>query len=179
MPGTDQATAAEKRVGRGVNYTLNMWAKLRRCFDHAQVELSNNVAENSMRPVALGRKNWLHVGSAKSGPKVAAILSVVESCRRLGIPVKDYLLAILPGMNRRKRSEIAGLTPAAGPWPASDSPWIRRTLTDKGRTVLTMDGNGCSRRDESALGQRHAAGGQKDLANAAIVRKILGSALAA
>jgi hypothetical protein len=32
-----------------------MWAKLRRCFDHAEVELSNNLAENSMRPVALGR----------------------------------------------------------------------------------------------------------------------------
>ena len=46
-----------------MTYTLNMWAKLRRCFDHAEVELSNNVAENSMRPVALGRKNWLHVGS--------------------------------------------------------------------------------------------------------------------
>ena len=51
-----------------------MWPKLRRCFDHAEVELSNNLAENSMRPVALGRKNWLHVGSAQAGPKVAAIL---------------------------------------------------------------------------------------------------------
>ena len=40
-----------------------------------------------MRPVALGRKNWLHVGSAKAGPKVAAIISIVESCRRLGVPV--------------------------------------------------------------------------------------------
>ena len=99
-------------LGEAVNYTLNMWAKLRRCFDHAEVELSNNVAENSMRPVALGRKNWLHVGSAKSGPKVAAILSVVESCRRLGIPVKEYLLAVLPGMNHRKHSEVAQLTPA-------------------------------------------------------------------
>jgi hypothetical protein len=48
-------------LGEAVNYTLNMWAKLRRCFDHAEVELSNNMAENSMRPVALGRKNWLHV----------------------------------------------------------------------------------------------------------------------
>jgi hypothetical protein len=74
--------------------------------------LSNNVAENSMRPIALGRKNWLHVGSAKSGPKVAAILSVVESCRRLGVPVKEYLLAVLPGMNQRKLSEVAVLTPA-------------------------------------------------------------------
>jgi hypothetical protein len=41
-----------------------MWPKLRRCFDYAEVELSNNLAENSMRPVALGRKNWLHVGRA-------------------------------------------------------------------------------------------------------------------
>ncbi len=71
-------------LGEAVSYTLNMWPKLRRCLDHAEVELSNNVAENSMRPVTLGRKNWLHVGSAKSGPKVAAIMSVVESCRRIG-----------------------------------------------------------------------------------------------
>jgi transposase len=93
--------------------------KLRRCFDHDEVELSNNVAENSMRPVALGRKNWLHVGSVKSGPKVAAILSVVESCRRLDVPVKEYLLAVLPGMSRRKVTEVAQLTPAR--WKAARS----------------------------------------------------------
>ncbi len=104
-------------LGQAVNYTLNMWDKLRRCFDYGEVELSNNVAENSMRPVALGRKNWLHVGSAKSGPKVAAILSVVESCRRLDLPVKDYLLAVLPGMARRKISDAAALTPAR--WAAA------------------------------------------------------------
>ena len=111
------ATAAQKRAGRGRQLHVNMWAKLKRCFDHAEVELSNNLAENSMRPVALGRKNWLHVGSAKAGPKVAAILSIVESCRRLGIPVKDYLLAVLPGMSQRRHSEIARLTPAR--WIAS------------------------------------------------------------
>jgi len=99
-------------LGEAVSYTLNMWVKLRRCLDHAEVELSNNVAENSMRPIAVGRKNWLHVGSAKSGPKVAAILSVVESCRRLEVPVKQYLVAVLPGMNQRKISEVAQLTPA-------------------------------------------------------------------
>ena len=65
-----------------------------------------------MRPVALGRKNWLHVGSAQGGPKVAAILSVVESCRRLGVPVKDYLLSVLPGIEHRKLHEVATLTPA-------------------------------------------------------------------
>jgi transposase len=104
-------------VGKAVSYTMNQWPKLRRCFHYAEVELSNNLAENSMRPVALGRKNWLHVGSAKSGPKVAAILSIVESCRRLGVPVKEYLLAVLPGLDRRKLSEIALLTPSR--WSAA------------------------------------------------------------
>ena len=106
-------------LGQAVSYTLNQWPKLRRCFDHAQVELSNNLAENSMRPVALGRKNWLHVGSAASGPKVAAIVSVIESCRRLGVKAKDYLQDVLPGMNQRKLSEVAQLTPAR--WSAGRS----------------------------------------------------------
>jgi transposase len=99
-------------LGQAVAYTLNMWTKLHRCFDHAEVELSNNLAENSMRPVAVGRKNWLHVGSAQAGPKVAAILSVVESCRRLNVPVKQYLADVLPGLNGRTLSEAANLTPA-------------------------------------------------------------------
>ena len=50
-----------------------------------------------MRPVALGRKNWIHIGSPQAGPKVAAILSVAESCRRLKLSVRDYLAAVLPG----------------------------------------------------------------------------------
>jgi transposase len=112
-----RAVLPKSALGQAAAYTLNMWAKLRRCFDYAEVELSNNLAENSMRPVALGRKNWLHVGSAQAGPKVAAIISVIESCRRLGAPVKDYLMAVLPGMNRRKLTEVAQLTPAR--WSAS------------------------------------------------------------
>ena len=110
-------TLPQSALGQAVAYTLNMWAKLRRCFDYAEVELSNNLAENSMRPVALGRKNWLHVGSAQAGPKVAAILSVTESCRRLNVPVKDYLAAVLPGLNRRTLSEVAHLAPAR--WSAA------------------------------------------------------------
>ena len=51
-----------------------------------------------MRPVAIGRKNWVHVGSVQAGPKVAAILSVVETCRRMKLAVRDYLAAALPGL---------------------------------------------------------------------------------
>ncbi len=104
-----QTVLPKSALGQAVNYTLNQWPKLKRCFEYPEVELSNNLAENSMRPVAIGRKNWLHVGSVKSGPKVAAILSIVESCRRLKTPVREYLLDVLPGLTQRKVSEIASL----------------------------------------------------------------------
>jgi len=41
------------------------------------------------------RKNWIHVGSEQAGPRVAAIISIVETCRRLQIPVREYLSAVL------------------------------------------------------------------------------------
>jgi transposase len=113
----NQQALPKSALGQAAAYTLNMWTKLRRCFDYAEVELSNNLAENSMRPVAVGRKNWLHVGSPQAGPKVAAILSVVESCRRLGVPIKEYLAAVLPGLNRRTLPQVVDLTPAR--WIAS------------------------------------------------------------
>jgi transposase len=103
-------------LGTAVTYTLALWPKLTRFLKHPEVELSNNLAENSMRPVALGRKNWIHVGSPQAGPKVAAILSIVESCRRMKIPVRGYLAAVLPGLANTSIQRLAELTPAA--WAA-------------------------------------------------------------
>ncbi len=64
------------------------------------------------------RKNWIHIGSPKAGPKIAAILSVVESCRRLKLPVRDYLAAVLPGF-----ADLPTLLPLRG------SPSIHRNRT--------------------------------------------------
>ena len=63
-----------------------------------------------------GRKNWIHIGSPQAGPKVAAIMSVVETCRRLDIPVRAYLAAVLPGLAEVSIQKLAELTPAA--WAA-------------------------------------------------------------
>jgi transposase len=103
-------------LGKAANYTLALWQKLTRFLEHPELELSNNLAENSMRPVALGRKNWIHVGSPQAGPKVAAILSIIESCRRLQVPARDYLAAALPGLAGTSIQRLAELTPAA--WAA-------------------------------------------------------------
>ena len=104
-------------LGKAVSYTLTLWPKLVQFLEHPELELSNNSAENSMRGVALGRKNWIHVGSEGAGPKVAAILSVVESCRRLGVPAREYLAGLLPGLGEVKVRELAGRTPGA--WAAA------------------------------------------------------------
>lgn len=72
-----------------------------------------------MRPVAVGRRNWIHVGSAQAGPKIAAILSVVETCRRLKIPVREYLASVLPGLANLSVQRLAEVTPMA--WAAKQN----------------------------------------------------------
>jgi len=92
------AALPSSALSKACQYALTLWRKLTRFLEYPELELSTNLAENSMRPVALGRKNWLHIGSPQAGSKVAAILSVVESCRRLKVSVRDYFSAILPGL---------------------------------------------------------------------------------
>ena len=104
-------------LAKAANYTLTLWPKLTRFLEHPELELSNNLAENSMRGVALGRKNWIHLGSREAGPKVAAILSVVETCRRMGTAAREYLGAVLPGLADVSIHRMAELTPTA--WAAS------------------------------------------------------------
>lgn len=105
LPGSQLAKACD--------YTLRIWDRLEVFLAHGQVELDTNLAENAMRPVALGRKNWLHIGDEKAGPKIAAITSVLATCRRLGIHPREYLLAVLPKLGRTRTSEVHRLTPLA------------------------------------------------------------------
>jgi len=106
-------------LAKACHYTLALWTKLTRFLEYPELELSNNLAENSMRPLVVGRKNWIHIGSAQAGPKIAAILSVVESCRRMKLPIRDYLAAVLPGLANLPIQRVADLTPAA--WAVRNS----------------------------------------------------------
>lgn len=110
------ASLPSSALGKAANYTLSLWRKLTRFLEYPELELSNNLAENSMRPAALGRKNWIHIGSQQAGPKVAAILSIVETCRRLKIPIREYLADVLPGLADISIQRLAELTPSA--WAA-------------------------------------------------------------
>jgi hypothetical protein len=112
IEAAQSAALPSSALSKACQYALALWKKLTRFLEYPELELSTNLAENSMRPVALGRKNWLHIGSPQAGPRVAAILSVVESCRRLEISIRDYLAAILPGLADLPIQRLPDLTPA-------------------------------------------------------------------
>ena len=98
---------------KACNYTLTLWRKLTCFLEYPELELGNNPAENSMRLVALGRKNWLTSAGPEAGPKVAAILSVVETRRRPKLPIRDYLAAVPPGLADLPIQRLPELTPAS------------------------------------------------------------------
>ena len=131
------AALPSSALSKACQYALALWKKLTRFLEYPELELSTNLAENSMRPVALGRKNWLHIGSPQAGPKVAAIFSIVESCRRLKLPVRDYLAAVLPGFADLPIRCLADFTPAA--WVAQHSDSSDRGIVMKGFLRLEPD----------------------------------------
>jgi transposase len=98
-----------------VSYTLKHWVPLVRYVEHGEVQIDNNLIENSMRPVALGRKNFLFAGS-ESGAEAAAVLySITETCRRLEIDAREYLVDVMKRLAELDRSKIEtwqALTPA-------------------------------------------------------------------
>ena len=106
-------------LGQACDYTLSRWDQLERYAMEGQgiVEIDNNWAENAMRPITLGRKNWMQIGSEKAGPKIAAIMSVMETCKRLEIDVRSYLEEVLPRIADWSMSRIEELTPMA--WQAN------------------------------------------------------------
>jgi transposase len=107
------------KLAQACDYALGQWSRLEEYLSDGHLECDNNWCEGSIRPLALGRKNWLHVGSPEAGPKIAAIASIVETCRRLDIHLRDYLLDILPKLGQWPINRVGQLTPTA--WKAAQA----------------------------------------------------------
>jgi transposase len=112
-----QQIAPGGKLAQACAYALRQWSRLEEYLKDGLLEIDNNWCEGAMRPLALGRKNWLHLGSPEAGPKVAAIASIVETCRRLDINLRAYLTDVLPKLGDWPANRVAELTPAA--WKAS------------------------------------------------------------
>ncbi len=85
--------------GKAVGYTLNQWDKLFRYTRFGRVEIDNNLVENSIRPLALGRKNYMHAGSHDAAQRAAVIYSLLATCNLQGIAdPQDWLEDVLTRM---------------------------------------------------------------------------------
>jgi transposase len=114
-----QEITPASKLADACDYALGQWSRLEEYLKDGLVEIDNNWCEGAIRPLVLGRKNWLHIGSAQAGPKVAAIASVVETCRRLQINLKTYLGDVLPRLGQWPIKRVGELTPTA--WKAAQA----------------------------------------------------------
>ena len=114
-----QGISPDRALAKACDYALGQWERMEEYLRDGQVEIDNNWCEGGMRPIALGRKNWLHLGDETAGPKVAAIISIVETCRRLDIQLRKYLGDVLPKLGAWPITRVGELTPTA--WKAASS----------------------------------------------------------
>ena len=98
-------------IAKAIDYSLNRWAALTRYLDDGRAAIDNNHAENLMRPIALGRKNWLQTGSLRAGQRAAAIMSLIQSARLNGHDPHAYLKDVLTRLPTTKQKDIETLLP--------------------------------------------------------------------
>jgi len=98
-------------IGKAFAYSIKRWDKLCRYTQDGMLCIDNNPVENSIRPVALGRKNYLFCGSQESARRTAAIYSLPGSCKMQGIDPYIWLKDILTRLPKHQINKIKELLP--------------------------------------------------------------------
>lgn len=100
-------------IGKAMTYTINQWDKLMNIFISAEVELDNNLIENKIRPLALGRKNYLFAGSHKGAQRIAMMYSFFASCKANNVNPYQWLKSTLEKLPTHNIQKIEELLPSA------------------------------------------------------------------
>ena len=98
-------------TAKAIDYCLKRWAALTRYLSDGQIPIDNNWIENQIRPIALGRKNWLFAGSQRAGKRAAAIMSLIQSAKLNGHDPHAYLKDVLTRLPTQRASRIGELLP--------------------------------------------------------------------
>jgi len=85
----------KSKFREALSYFYGLIPYLKNYLKHPDAHIDNNVAERAIRPLAIGRKNWLFAGSEDGGKAAAVILSLVQTCRNLNVNPRDYLEDIM------------------------------------------------------------------------------------
>ena len=114
-------------VGRAIGYALPRWDGLERYCEDGLLSIDNNLSERMVRPCAIGRKNWLFLGSDNGGRAAAILYSVMASAKANQVEPFAYVRDLLVQLCRSRSQDVSELLPDA--WlkshPASERRWSR------------------------------------------------------
>jgi transposase len=105
---------------KAIDYSLGRWAALTRYLDDGELPIDNNYIENRIRPIAVGRNNWLFAGSLRAGQRAATIMSLVQSAKLNGHDPYLYLKDVMERLPTQPASRLAELLPHQ--WQSASSP---------------------------------------------------------
>lgn len=106
-----RAVTPKSPIGKALEYSMKRWKQLTLFTTDGQLEIDNNRIENEIRPIALGRKNYLFAGSHESAQRIGMIYSLIASCKSNGIDPMKWLTHVLEELPNRKVTDIEDLLP--------------------------------------------------------------------
>ena len=98
-------------IGKAIAYTLNLWDNLKRYVNDGRVEIDNNMVENTIRPLALGRKNYMFAGSHKAAQRAAMFYSFFATCKINDVEPLSWMTHVLNIIPDYKANKLIELLP--------------------------------------------------------------------
>ena len=95
MTGLARTVLPKSSLAKAINYARNQWEALRRYAEDGRLTIDNNVSERTLRHQAIGRKNWLFLGSETAGPRAAVLYTILAGAKRHRIEPWSYVREIL------------------------------------------------------------------------------------
>jgi len=110
-PESNSKVLPKSKTGKAISYALGMWHRIERYLEDGSYEIDNNWVENSIRPVALGRKNYLFAGSHDAAQRAAVIYSLLATCKKNNVEPSAWLTDVLTKIQDQPINKIDQLLP--------------------------------------------------------------------
>lgn len=111
LADTKQVARPNSGLSRAVDYTVRRWASLRRYAEHGAYPIDNNPVENAIRPIAVGKKNWLFAGSERAGKRAAVLQTLLATAKANDLNPYEWLLEVLNKLPTHPHARLDELLP--------------------------------------------------------------------